>query len=174
MVGGWWFFNNYKNLGIGGGGSSAPAGGEVPPLEEGGAVPTPVPQTTEEYYGPRGETDIRKAFEQAHNLPYEPKCVGGTSNGKASYSKCECLKAGGKTAVVCTRHEGHRCLVKCPVSSILAKDFKSAKGCKCDWPPRTTAAAAAAYISASTYTEYAHGFPRTKLPRAMDVVIENP
>lgn len=185
VVGGWWFFNNYKNLGIGGGGSTA--GGEVSPLEGGEAAPATDnigrPNTVSKtcadgttYMSPDYGDDAAKA---AARKDITQK--GGITCGKCSNSPpgtfipsglpdkaCKCVKSGKFTAFVCNSNDGRTCIMGSGVQTWSASTKKrlGVEKCKQNW---ATASANAAYISAATHIEYAHGSPRMRVPRVIMV-----
>lgn len=120
-VGGYWFLNNYKSLGIGGGGGSTvlpPVETGVPPVE-GGTVATPT-------------VDTRLGLS-----PGDACLVRTTKLNDTKDTTCKCETLGGITFVTCSYGDGTKCLKsECGnINYVSASARKTLKIDKCNCTP---------------------------------------
>ena len=86
-------------------------------------------------YNTEEDINIRSAFLKLGYKVGDPRC-NGISMTPDDITSCECVKAAGKTAALCTRTDGLKCFKSSNFSSKWTDADKKEKGINCtvDWP----------------------------------------
>ena len=179
-VGGYWFLNNYKTLGIGGSGGG---NGNVPPLEggevtapPGGSVNSgtscgPVALPANHSLDPVScqpvaiDMAVYKQFQDKFGVSDKPTCSASTFSASTA-SKCQCASAGGKDVIICENAGGPKCVMTSCLAKWTAESKKKFKvdKCKCNWPTQSVV------LLAYTQMYTAHFTARVKTPRILNNV----
>lgn len=125
-------------------------------LQPTGTPPTPGPEIEQ------AQQELEIASGGAYNTPEditirneflklghksEMKCLSVGPISPDMVTSCECVKAGGKTAAICTMKDGFKCFKNLPFSSKWTEEVKERlgiPGCQPDWPTEALAETPAA------------------------------
>lgn len=106
--------------------------------------------------------DVRATF----GLSPIDECIV-TPLTNSTTKSCKCVKVGNETAVVCESIGGVKCATSSCGTAYNASNRKKwgIEKCGCTYPEVAKQHASAYAYAYATHMEYAHGFPRPRIPR---------